>query len=68
MSDAPQSGACPVCDKPRAAESDNDFFPFCSVRCKRVDLGRWLQEEYTIPMTPRSTERSLEASEDEDER
>jgi endogenous inhibitor of DNA gyrase (YacG/DUF329 family) len=24
-------------------------FPFCSSRCKTIDLGRWLKEEYRIP-------------------
>jgi len=27
----------------------NRAFPFCSERCRLVDLGRWLKEEYRIP-------------------
>jgi len=27
----------------------NGFYPFCSERCKLVDLGKWLGEEYKIP-------------------
>lgn len=28
------------------------FAPFCSKRCKDIDLGRWLVEDYTIPAAP----------------
>jgi hypothetical protein len=28
---------------------DNRAFPFCSERCKNIDLARWLNEEYRIP-------------------
>ena len=40
---------CPVCGKPAAARAVNKAFPFCSERCKLVDLGKWLGEEYRIP-------------------
>jgi endogenous inhibitor of DNA gyrase (YacG/DUF329 family) len=44
---------CPVCNKPVEASSDNkadksNRLPFCSERCKLVDLGAWLEEEYKI--------------------
>ena len=41
---------CPVCGKPAAARAVNPAFPFCSDRCKQVDLGKWLGEEYRIPV------------------
>lgn len=46
------SRKCPNCKKP--VEDEAPTRPFCSVRCKDVDLGRWLNEEYRIsrPMTP----------------
>lgn len=59
---------CPVCDKPADDLDDNESFPFCSTRCKRVDLGRWFDEDYTVPMTPHSTERSLDPDEADDDR
>ena len=37
---------CPVCDK--AAAPKSSFVPFCSQRCKMVDLGRWLTGDYVI--------------------
>lgn len=44
---------CPVCHKPvKASPQDRDeetqFLPFCSRRCKLVDLGAWLDARYTI--------------------
>ena len=42
---------CPICRR-ELISSDPDresFFPFCSKRCKFVDLGKWLTEEYLIP-------------------
>ena len=41
---------CPICDQPLRAERATElpFRPFCSARCKRIDLGRWLGESYRI--------------------
>jgi len=36
---------CPICRKPSAP----DFRPFCSARCKTLDLGRWLGGDYRVP-------------------
>ena len=36
---------CPICGKPAAT----DHRPFCSARCKQVDLGRWFGERYAVP-------------------
>ena len=30
----------------------NEFRPFCSDRCKQIDLGAWANEDYAIPTTP----------------
>ncbi|MGZ6022132.1 MAG: DNA gyrase inhibitor YacG [Rhizomicrobium sp.] len=48
MSPTGEGGACPVCGKPR----DANFRPFCSKRCKDLDLARWLSGEYAIPGAP----------------
>ncbi|HEY4239286.1 MAG TPA: DNA gyrase inhibitor YacG [Kofleriaceae bacterium] len=40
---------CPICKKPAAPRAENARFPFCSERCRLVDLGRWLGEEYRVP-------------------
>jgi uncharacterized protein len=39
---------CPTCDKD-VKWQDNPFRPFCSERCKLVDLGKWVSEEYRVP-------------------
>jgi endogenous inhibitor of DNA gyrase (YacG/DUF329 family) len=36
---------CPICGKPSSPESR----PFCSERCRSVDLNRWLSGSYAIP-------------------
>jgi endogenous inhibitor of DNA gyrase (YacG/DUF329 family) len=36
---------CPICGKPAAAGSR----PFCSERCRDVDLNRWLSGSYVVP-------------------
>lgn len=38
---------CPLCGKPASWE-DNPFHPFCSERCKLIDLGHWASEKYKI--------------------
>ena len=47
---------CPIC-KHQVDESERDrkgsFFPFCSERCKLIDLGRWLGGKYQIPVRER---------------
>jgi uncharacterized protein len=39
---------CPTCKK-ESLRQGNAFFPFCCERCKLVDLGRWIGEEYRVP-------------------
>lgn len=41
----PGGAKCPICGKPVVAE----FKPFCSARCKQVDLNRWFSESYRVP-------------------
>jgi uncharacterized protein len=39
---------CPTCRKETAWE-DNPHRPFCSDRCRLIDLGAWVEERYRIP-------------------
>jgi endogenous inhibitor of DNA gyrase (YacG/DUF329 family) len=44
---------CPTCKKPvrePAAGEPLGAFPFCCERCKLIDLGRWLDGKYQIPV------------------
>ncbi|MEM9443460.1 MAG: DNA gyrase inhibitor YacG [Pseudomonadota bacterium] len=36
---------CPQCGKPRVQA----YRPFCTARCRDLDLGKWLDGSYTIP-------------------
>ena len=49
MSDSapPRLAPCPICGKPPVQQ----FRPFCSGRCRDVDLNRWLKGVYAIPVT-----------------
>lgn len=38
---------CPICGKPADSETIAEF-PFCSERCRQVDLGNWAAEQYVI--------------------
>jgi uncharacterized protein len=38
---------CPICRKETDSETDADF-PFCSERCKLLDLGNWSSEQYVV--------------------
>jgi len=41
--------ACPHCGKPALYAPANRFRPFCSERCRLIDLGAWASENYRIP-------------------
>ena len=47
---------CAVCEAPLAADAvtESVLYPFCSKRCKLVDLGRWVDGEYRVeePLRP----------------
>ena len=40
---------CPTCGTKVEWIAANKFRPFCSERCKQIDLGAWAEEKYTIP-------------------
>jgi hypothetical protein len=49
MDDLPAHRAsrlCPICGKP----AEPRFRPFCSARCRTIDLGRWIDGRYRIPV------------------
>ncbi len=43
---------CPQCDKTADTGEENKARPFCSDRCRLLDLGKWLAGEYAIPGSP----------------
>jgi endogenous inhibitor of DNA gyrase (YacG/DUF329 family) len=44
----PVSVACPQCGREILWTSSNPYRPFCSERCKLIDLGKWANEEYRM--------------------
>lgn len=40
--------SCPRCGEPSTWEN-NTYRPFCSERCKLIDLGAWANDEYRLP-------------------
>jgi endogenous inhibitor of DNA gyrase (YacG/DUF329 family) len=40
--------ACPICNRQAPPRSDNPAAPFCSARCKQIDLGNWLSNAYRV--------------------
>jgi endogenous inhibitor of DNA gyrase (YacG/DUF329 family) len=50
---------CPTCERPLEWSAASPFRPFCSERCRLIDLGAWLSEERAIPgETPPPTDES----------
>lgn len=44
-----QQGVCPQCGEAAAMSAQNPWRPFCSKRCKLVDLEGWFAERHVIP-------------------
>lgn len=40
--------SCPHCGTEHQWDTNNRFRPFCSERCKMIDLGKWANEEYRV--------------------
>lgn len=55
-----ETSACPTCGA--AVTSNMKTAPFCSKRCRQIDLGKWLDEAYVIsrPIEQRDLEEGLD--------
>ncbi len=40
---------CPTCGKPATWSTQNRWRPFCSERCRLIDLGAWFEGSYCVP-------------------
>jgi len=47
---APRVVACPQCGRPVEWAVTSRWRPFCSARCKTIDLGAWAAEKYRVPV------------------
>jgi endogenous inhibitor of DNA gyrase (YacG/DUF329 family) len=50
---------CPACKKVTVYSAANPYRPFCSERCKLIDLGAWLDGAYSIAAEEDESEHSL---------
>lgn len=66
----PALSTCPICKREiPAREGRPAFDPFCSSRCRSIDLGSWLDGRYVIPATPEETDDEVAlAPEGEDDK
>lgn len=47
---SPRSVSCPECGEPVLWTEVSRYRPFCSARCKGIDLGAWASGDYVIPV------------------
>ncbi len=47
--DTPRLVRCPACGGDSIYAPENPFRPFCSQRCKNLDLGAWASESFRVP-------------------
>jgi len=58
---------CPTCNSPVEWSEASPYRPFCSRRCRLIDLGEWLDEGHRIPGEP-ADETSIESEWRDDDR
>ena len=56
---------CPICEK-EFQEAESPAMPFCSQRCREIDLGRWLDEKHGLPFDQEAREEEGEQRRDLD--
>lgn len=56
---------CPICRKP--VKSTDPEFPFCSDRCRTIDLGKWASGGYVVSSPVKDSEELVQDSTAEDE-
>lgn len=55
---------CPTCDRPVEWSESSPWRPFCSQRCKLIDLGAWAAEKHAIPGETVDTEETEKRGEE----
>ena len=55
---------CPTCKNSVEWTKDSKFRPFCSKRCRLIDLGEWASETHSIPGQPLPSTEDLPFSAD----
>lgn len=63
--DKPRKAHCPQCNAAIVWSTDNPYRPFCSERCKLIDLGQWATGAYRIPQVERDVGDSGQPEDEE---
>jgi endogenous inhibitor of DNA gyrase (YacG/DUF329 family) len=58
---------CRICRRPVAPKAENPTWPFCSERCRLIDLGRWMTGDYVISSPLDDIEAPRPPPDDEDD-
>jgi len=58
MPQPPVKLRCPICKTP--VKSSDEDFPFCSERCRTIDLGKWASGQYVISSPLKDTDDEFE--------
>ena len=62
-------GKCPTCGKAFEVKALDELpsFPFCTERCRLLDLGRWIDGAYAIPGQAQPGPEAVPEAEEEDD-
>jgi hypothetical protein len=55
---------CPQCGRPAVYSPENPFRPFCSERCRLIDLGQWADESYRVPAESVQDPQDMDANDE----
>jgi uncharacterized protein len=55
---------CPICKKP--VKNTGSDFPFCSERCRTIDLGKWASDGYVVSSPVKDADEGIQESSPED--
>lgn len=58
----PRLVTCPGCGGDSVYSPDNPYRPFCSERCKKIDLGAWASERFRVPTEAPQDEQGFEGT------
>lgn len=58
---------CPHCGQPSLFSEENPYRPFCTERCKTIDLGDWASDKYAIPIETKDNIAEIDTDVYEDE-
>jgi uncharacterized protein len=57
----PRVVSCPRCGAPVPWTPDSRYRPFCSARCRTIDLGAWANEQYRVAAAEENAEAGAES-------